>query len=164
MKKEITEFLKESNAIEGVYDAVSLKQAKTAWEYLIKQKVLTHDVVLKTHKLLMLRQNLKPKHKGYYRDCEVRIAGRYGVHFWEIREQMDKWLGDVAVSVELPGIDGHHIQLDHIEYERIHPFVDGNGRTGRMFMNWQRLKAGLPILIIHAGDEQWAYYDWFKEG
>jgi Fic family protein len=49
----------------------------------------------------------------------------------------------------------------HVQYEKIHPFVDGNGRTGRIFMNWWRINNGLPILVIHEGKEQWEYYKWF---
>ena len=38
----------------------------------------------------------------------------------------------------------------HIRFERIHPFNDGNGRTGRIIMNYNLLKAGLaPVLITH---------------
>lgn len=36
----------------------------------------------------------------------------------------------------------------HIQFERIHPFSDGNGRTGRMIMNYSLLQEGLPPLII----------------
>ena len=36
----------------------------------------------------------------------------------------------------------------HIEFERIHPYQDGNGRTGRMIMNQQLLNAGLLPAII----------------
>jgi hypothetical protein len=50
----------------------------------------------------------------------------------------------------------------HVAFETIHPFVDGNGRIGRILMNWQRLQEGLPILIIHEGPEQMEYYKWFK--
>ena len=50
----------------------------------------------------------------------------------------------------------------HVKYEKIHPFVDGNGRTGRIFMNWWRIKNNLPILVIHEGKEQMDYYKWFK--
>ena len=36
----------------------------------------------------------------------------------------------------------------HADFERIHPFADGNGRTGRMLLMWQTLKAfGLPVII-----------------
>jgi hypothetical protein len=51
----------------------------------------------------------------------------------------------------------------HINFEGIHPFEDGNGRIGRILMNLQRLSVGLPILIIHEGEEQFEYYKWFKK-
>ena len=164
---KIIEFLDESNKIEGVYDADSLKQAEFAWEYLVKQKELTVSVVLKTHKILMLHQNIRPDQKGYFRKEEVRIGWKFGLSYSKIPEAITSWVKDVATSIRVPGKDGKHIKLDHVEYERIHPFIDGNGRTGRMFMNWARIKAGLPILIIKADwpvdpGEQRSYYQWFN--
>jgi Fic family protein len=160
--KQVEEFLRESNAIEGVYDIDSLKQAKLAWKYLMTQKVLTPAVILDTHKILMLHQNLQPNHKGYFRDCEVTVGGTYGLNWGKIPEAIESWCKDVAISLKIPGEDGKHFKIDHITYEHIHPFVDGNGRTGRLFLNWERLKAGLPLLIIHEGFEQYEYYKWFR--
>lgn len=40
----------------------------------------------------------------------------------------------------------------HIQFERIHPFSDGNGRTGRMIMNYSLLKEKLPPFIVHKSD------------
>ena len=37
----------------------------------------------------------------------------------------------------------------HHKFEKIHPFMDGNGRTGRMIMNYILLKNNLPPTIIH---------------
>jgi Fic family protein len=152
------EFLRESNAIEGVYDEDSFRQAVIAWTYLKKQKVLTTSVVLKTHKLLMLHSDLRPNEKGYFRIVRVYVGGREGAPWREVPELMRKWTFEGLRS--LPEIDPKFL---HVEYEKIHPFVDGNGRTGRMFMNWQLVKKlKKPLLIIHAGPEQQEYYKWFK--
>lgn len=120
-------------------------------------------MVLKVHKILMLNQRgLTPDQKGYFRKIPVWIGGREGLGWRSIQRAMENWIGDVETSLNIPGKDGKHIKIDHIEYEKIHPFVDGNGRTGRMFYNWQRLKCGLPLHIIHEGEEQMEYYQWFK--
>jgi Fic family protein len=50
---------------------------------------------------------------------------------------------------------------NHVKFEKIHPFEDGNGRIGRILLNWQRVKAGLPILTIYEKDKH-AYYKWFE--
>ena len=49
----------------------------------------------------------------------------------------------------------------HIRFEKIHPFADGNGRTGRMLMWWHEIKLERePTLILNAEKEK--YYKWFE--
>ena len=156
-----SDFLRESNAIEGVFDEVSFWDAAYAWEYLKEQNELTTSVILKTHKILMLNQKLQPDERGYFRKCEVKIGYRFGMNYILVPSAIADWCEDVKTSIEVPGRNGNNIKVDHIEYEKIHPFVDGNGRTGRMFMNWERLKAGLDLMIIWEADKS-DYYKWFK--
>ncbi len=152
------EFLEESNHIENVWDFRSLDQAIEAWKYLRRQKKLNTHVVCKTHKILMLHQLLAPNEKGYFRTKPVFIGGRecpvLDDKGWNLITRVSHWCNLVNIG----GIDSKHL---HVMYEKIHPFVDGNGRTGRMFLNWQRLQKGLPILVIK-DSEKYKYYEWFK--
>lgn len=157
MQKNEIEFLKESNAIEGVYDDDSLNQAKFAWEYLMSEDILTTHVILKTHKILMLHQKLYPNEKGYWRDCYVRVGGKTMPGPEMVPVLMRQWAFEAMRAH--PPVDSKEL---HIQYEQIHPFVDGNGRTGRMFMNWIRLKrTGEPLLIIKESEKE-DYYNWFR--
>ncbi len=152
------EFLDESNQIEGVWDYDSLEQAITAWLYLKKHAKLNTHIVLKAHKLLMLHQPIMPNEKGYFRTVPVYIGGHKceveSVDGWPLINVVSKWSHEASLHPEM-------WKTHHVAFERIHPFVDGNGRLGRMLMNWQRLKAGLDILVIKANERR-AYYDWFK--
>ena len=160
-KIEVMEFLKESNAIEGVYDELSLADAKLTWNYLMKHDVLTPAVILHAHKLLMLHQRtLWPNEKGYFRSIPVWIAGREGIDFHDIEREMHVWIGLTMMATK--GFEAFGSLTLHVHFENIHPFVDGNGRLGRMLMNWTRLKVSQePIMIIKEADRQ-TYYQWFK--
>jgi len=147
--------LEESNNIEGVFDNDSLEQATRAWEYVISQKELTPEVILKTHGILMRNQNLGIEEKGRFRRVGVRIGARYGLDWWLIEEAVKKWCKDIKKS-KTKG----EIREKHIAFEIIHPFVDGNGRVGRILLNWQRVKNDLPILVIRNA-EKFLYYAWF---
>lgn len=153
---ERDEFLRESNAIEGVRDEHSFRDALEAWNYLTKHKVLTHEVVLTTHKILMRNQRIVSYLRGNYRDCDVFVGMHKMVPPHLIETFVENWLQNVNE------VSGDWKKL-HVVYENIHPFVDGNGRTGRMFMNWYRIaKCDLPLLVIRTGKEQREYYEWFK--
>ncbi len=155
--EQILKFLQESNAIEDVYDADSLFQAFVAWEYLMKQDELSHGAILKIHKILMLHQkHLKECDRGHYRTCDVRIGYKTICPDYRlVRNLMDEWIKVWGNDLKEEWIKAH------VEFERIHPFVDGNGRVGRMLMNWQIVKLGHRIHVIEEKYKE-LYYDWFN--
>jgi Fic family protein len=52
------------------------------------------------------------------------------------------------------------VSIFHLEFEAIHPFIDGNGRTGRLLLNLELMKEGFPPINIKFGDRK-RYYECF---
>ena len=163
---EIIEFLDHSNRIEGVHDDRSLHDAIEAWLHLSKLEKLSRPQVCKVHRMLMRNQALAMSEKGAYRIIPVYIGRHEAMKAALIPIAMKEWMTAMNQFPNRPKISTeekeHRSKVLHVKYEKIHPFVDGNGRTGRMFMNWWRIRNGLPILIIHEGEEQMEYYKWFQ--
>lgn len=155
-EKKLKEFLKESNHIEREYDLFAHEDAYKAWKFLESFDGLTISRILEVHSILM--ENLNPRIAGRIRNCNVRVGYKICPNPGSLNRLMYTWIdchGKAKTEEE--------IKLAHIVFEGIHPFEDGNGRTGRIIMNWQRAKNGLPILVIHEGDEQRDYYKWFNK-
>lgn len=148
------QFLWESNAIEDVWDDKSLEEATRAWKFLKRQGMLTPEVITHCHYLLM-KNKLSSGDLGF-RKAPVWIAGREGKPWYAIPELMHQWIKKANLNK-----NWDQIKESHISFETIHPFIDGNGRIGRMLLNWGRLKIGLPILVIKEA-EKWKYYQWFQ--
>ncbi len=53
--------------------------------------------------------------------------------------------------------------LLHAEFVKIHPFIDGNGRTARLLMNFEAMKNGYPPIIIKT-EQRHSYYDALDKG
>lgn len=158
ISEEEIEFLKESNAIERVYSDEALQDAKQSWMMakVCGDEKISIDYILAIHRRLMKRLN--PEIAGKLRDCRVFVGNRECMYYPEIRKALFKW----CKKYKKPKT-WKDIKQAHIDFRDIHPHQDGNGRTGRILMNIQRLNAGLPILIIHEGKEQQSYYKWFRD-
>ena len=151
--KELEEFLRESNAIEREYSDQAYDDSWKAWKFIVNFDELTLSRLLEVHRVLML--TLENRIAGKIRKCDVYIGHGKALTPERIEEKLNQLL------LWLPKTE-EDIKKWHVEYEAIHPFEDGNGRTGRIFMNWQRVLNDLPLLIIHEGEEQSEYYTWFS--
>lgn len=147
----VTEFLRESNAIEDVFDERSLDDAKKAWKHLLKAKTLTENAILETHSILM-HNHLGVDEAGKWRQCSVYVGGRPGLYWQKIPAAIMHWIERANKKFDAKAC--------HIEFEHIHPFIDGNGRIGRMLYNWMLLDQGKPIRVIKASERE-DYYSWF---
>lgn len=135
---------------------------KEAFEYvreLVSGNVPISERVIKQIHYLVLAD--KKDDRGVYRRVPVRIMGAQHepVQPYLIEPKMEQLLRDYAESTE-------HIITKlarfHIEFEGIHPFIDGNGRTGRLLVNLELMKAGFPPIDIKFTDRI-AYYNAFDE-
>lgn len=119
---------------------------------------LSEALILSFHKYVML--GALPEFCGVFRDHNVRILGTVckTAEYWEIPQKIQQlvdWFND-------PSNNLHPIEkasLFHAKYETIHPFSDGNGRTGRLLLNYMLVREGYwPVNIRYAQDKE-RYYD-----
>jgi Fic family protein len=167
MNKQITlkelEFLAHNNRIEREYSEEALELSVSAWLFLKTQLHFDLYTILNTHKILLSKHNSRIA--GKIRTTNVKVSNYiapdyslvYGLLKEHIRLCYNTLLKSTPKTIEKDIIDLH------IQFEQIHPFEDGNGRVGRLFMNYLRMKNGLPLLIIHEGKEQQQYYKLFKQ-
>lgn len=135
---------------------------KEAFEYvseLVKAKAPLSESVIKQIHYLVLAD--KTEDRGVYRRIPVRIMGAQHepAQPYLIIPRMEQLLHEYEESTE-------HIVTKlakfHIEFEAIHPFIDGNGRTGRLLVNLELMKAGFPPIDIKFTDRL-TYYKAFDD-
>ncbi len=144
--KDHLEVIGHKEAFSFVCNLVSQKAELSEWN--IKQ---IHSLVL----------SFDQENKGTYRRIPVRILGAKQVPAqpYLIQSKMEQLIIDYNQNTE--NIITKLARF-HIEFEGIHPFIDGNGRTGRLLINLELMKAGYPPIDIKFTDRL-AYYKAFDE-
>lgn len=142
-------------------EAVGYKEAFQFIEELAKQdKDLSEFDIKSIHNLVLAD---RPEDRGTFRRVNVRIAGTLTnpVQPYLIEPKIEELLNNYKEWNETMHIV-ERVAIFHLQFENIHPFIDGNGRTGRLIMNLQLIKEGLPAINIKFADRK-KYYDAFDE-
>jgi len=135
---------------------------KDAFNYVINisktNQDLSERVIKEIHTLVLM--NL-PEDRGKYRALPVMISGADDIppHPIEIPSKMEELLCEYKSDSRHPIIK---VADFHINFERIHPFIDGNGRTGRMVLNLELIKAGFAPINVKFKDRD-LYIDCFRD-
>jgi len=136
---------------------------KDAFEYmlqLVQDKIpLSERIIKEIHSLVLID---RPEDKGVYRRIPVRIMGAkheppqpylVSVQMEQLIER-HKEIRDTMHTVE-------RVALFHLLFESVHPFIDGNGRTGRLLLNFELSLSGFPAINVKFTDRK-KYYDCFS--
>ena len=140
-------------------EAVGHKEAFDFVRELVQDNVPISERVIQQIHYLVLAD--KKDDRGVYRRVPVRIMGAQHepVQPYLIQPRMEQLMLNFAESTEHIITKLAHF---HIEFEGIHPFIDGNGRTGRLLVNLELMKAGYPPIDIKFTDRI-AYYNAFDK-
>lgn len=125
-----------------------------------KEQELTLDVILSLHKMLL--SNIRDDIAGRFRrDKEyVRVGSYIAPDPKEVIDRLEEMVAEYnALSHE--NIIKRIAKL-HLTFEHIHPFVDGNGRIGRVINNYLLIREGFVPVNIKFIDRK-LYYTAFKE-
>ena len=94
---------------------------------------------------------------GSFREHDIRpFPGGMRPPPWpEVPAMASDWIGEVqALSLGGENIEPEALARLHANFEQIHPFLDGNGRTGRLVLNLILVRLGYPPAIIFKGDRR----------
>lgn len=140
-------------------EAVGHKDAFLYVQDIVSNKIpLTEFVIKNIHSLVLMN---RPEDKGVYRRVPVRIMGAYTepVQPYMIEPKITELLAENEKRKDTMNII-ERIARFHLEFESIHPFIDGNGRTGRLLMNFELMQNGYPPINVKFTDRK-RYYEAF---
>jgi len=129
-------------------EAVNHRDAILLLEDLVtKAEPLTEWTIKSLHQLIL--KGIDDNNAGRYRTVNVRIAGAGHLPpdqlvVPELMERFIAWYRAEAMALH-PVERAAHV---HSDFVKIHPFVDGNGRTARLLMNLELMKAGFPAAVL----------------
>lgn len=144
--KDHLEATNHKEALDFLYDLIDEKTKHTISEHLIKT---LHSLII---------QDINKNIAGTYREKDVFITGTdhnppSALDVPVKMQEFAKWAKNNYKKMNIV----EYSAIVHHKFVYIHPFEDGNGRTGRLLMNVFLMQYGFPLVIIQKNDRQ-KYY------
>lgn len=130
-----------------------------AFEYILEcikdKERLSFEVLFKTHSILLERLHHE---RGKFKTSSNAIVGAdfTTASVQETPILMKQWLDNINYRLENSSTKEEVVEAvceSHIQFEKIHPFQDGNGRTGRLIMSFLLMLNDIAPLVIEKEDK-----------
>lgn len=143
-----------------IFEAKNLARVMEYMHNNAKSRELNIDMILLLHKMLL--SNIRDDVSGRFREKDEWV--RVGDHIAADPQKVPAKILAMLMKYFLNDNENiiKRIALFHLTFEHIHPFVDGNGRIGRVLNNYLLIKGGYVPINIKFIDRK-LYYNAFKE-
>ncbi|MXY89270.1 MAG: Fic family protein [Gammaproteobacteria bacterium] len=147
-------------SVREMFEAKNLSRVMEYKRSRARDSELDRDLILLLHQMLI--GGINDDIAGRYRREGEYV--RVGAHIAPAPEHVESMMEQIVVvySSDLETWFLDKIARFHLEFETIHPFCDGNGRMGRVLINFQLLQLALPRIIVRNSEKQ-RYYRAFVE-
>lgn len=146
-------------SVREVFEAKNLARVMEYMREKVKEKQLDSDILLFLHKMLI--SGINDKIAGRFRQKGEYV--RVGTHIAPSPEHVNRMI-ELLFDNYISTIEGFiidKISKFHLDFETIHPFNDGNGRIGRVIINYHLQMLGFPVIILRDRDKK-DYYEGFR--
>ena len=156
----LEQMLSRNVSVREVFEAKNLARVTEYKRNRAKDSELNKDLILLLHQMLI--GGINDDIAGRFRQQGEYV--RVGTHIAPAPEHVERMIDNILVeySSDLDTYFLDKIARFHLDFETIHPFCDGNGRMGRVIINFQLLQLGLPRLIIRNSEKE-TYYRAFRD-
>ena len=143
--REHFEAINHRNAIYYVEDIIKKEEPFSEWQ------------IRNIHQLIL--KNIDDDNAGRYRQQNVLISGATNTppDYTLLNDKMAQFIDWYNTEADLMHPIARAAKV-HADFVSIHPFIDGNGRTSRLLMNLELMKAGYPPCVITV-ENRLAYYE-----
>lgn len=133
--------------------------SKTFLQMLKKDKKITKELLLRWHKEIF--GETKPDIAGKFRDYLVRVGPHLAPDWQDVKNLMKGFIEFINKNKNMNPVELS--ARSHYRFEKIHPFGDGNGRIGRLLMNFILWHNKYPMLTIEYKKRRFYYRAFQKD-